>query len=76
MTHTEAHSSVRGIGNSPPSDLIIAALLAETAARFRLAVVFRERSVRWSWKQFASEIEAFAAATARLQNPGRIQWAI
>ena len=76
MAHTEAHSSVRGIGDSPPSDLTIATLLAETASRFKLAAVFRERHVRWSWKQFASEIEGFVAATARLQNPGRVQWAM
>ena len=68
MAHTEAHSYVRGTADSPLSDLTIAALLAETAARFsdRLAVVFREQAVRWSWKQFANEIEAFAAELQKL----------
>ena len=68
MAHTEG-SYVRGTADSPLSDLTIAALLAETAARFsdRLAVVFREQGVRWSWKEFANEIEAFAAG---LQKPG------
>ena len=62
MAHTEAHSYVRGTADSSLSDLTIGALLAETAARFpdRLAVVFREQGVRWSWKEFAKEIEAFA----------------
>ena len=68
MAHTEAQPYVRGTADSPLSDLTIAALLAETAARFpdRLAVVFRKQHVRWSWKQFASEIEAFAGGLQRL----------
>ena len=68
MANTWAHSYVRGKANSPLSDLTIAALLAETVARFpdRLAVVFREQHVRWSWKQFANEIEAFAAGLQKL----------
>ena len=69
MAHTKAHSHVRAAAGSPLSNLTIAALLAETAARVpdRHAVVFREQSMRRSWKQFASEIEAFAAG---LQKPG------
>jgi len=35
MAHTEAHSYVRGTADSPPSDLTIAALLAETPRDFR-----------------------------------------
>ena len=68
MVRIEAHSHLRGTVDSPPSDLTIAALLAETAARFpdRLAVVFREQGVHWSWKQFANEIEAFAAGLQKL----------
>ena len=88
MAHTEAHSYVRGTADSPLSDLTIAALLAETAARFpdRLAVVFREQGVRWSWKEFANEIEAFAAGLQQLGlrkgdrvgiwSPNRVEWLV
>jgi fatty-acyl-CoA synthase len=88
MAHTEAHSYVRGTADSPLSDLTIAALLAETAARFpdRLAVVFREQGVRWNWKEFAKEIEAFAAGLQELGlrkgdrvgvwSPNRVEWLV
>jgi len=88
MAHTEAHSYVRGTADSPLSDLTIAALLAETAARFpdRLAVVFREQGIRWNWKEFANEIEAFAAGLQELGlrkgdrvgiwSPNRVEWLV
>jgi fatty-acyl-CoA synthase len=88
MAHTEAHSYVRGTADSPLSDLTIAALLAETAARFpdRLAVVFREQGVRWSWKEFANEIEAFATGLQEIGlrkgdrvgiwSPNRAEWLV
>ncbi len=88
MAHTEAHSYVRGTADSPLSDLTIAALLADTAARFpdRLAVVFREQGVRWNWKEFASEIEALAAGLQELGlrkgdrvgiwSPNRVEWLV
>jgi fatty-acyl-CoA synthase len=88
MAHTEADSYVRGTADSPLSDLTIAALLAEAAARFpdRLAVVFREQGVRWSWKEFANEIEAFAAGLQELGlrkgdrvgiwSPNRAEWLV
>jgi fatty-acyl-CoA synthase len=88
MAHTEAHSYVRSTADSPLSDLTIAALLAETAARFpdRLAVVFREQGVRWNWKEFANEIEAFAAGLQELGlrkgdrvgiwSPNRVEWLV
>jgi fatty-acyl-CoA synthase len=88
MAHTEAHSYVRGTSDSPLSDLTIAALLAETAARFpeRPAVVFREQGIRWSWKEFANEIEAFAAGLQELGlrkgdrvgiwSPNRVEWLV
>jgi fatty-acyl-CoA synthase len=87
MAHTEG-SYVRGTADSPLSDLTIAALLAETAARFpdRLAVVFREQGVRWNWKEFANEIEAFAAGLQELGlrkgdrvgiwSPNRVEWLV
>ena len=87
MAHTEG-SYVRGTADSPLSDLTIAALLAETAARFpdSLAVVFREQGVRWSWKEFANEIEAFAAGLQELGlrkgdrvgiwSPNRVEWLV
>ena len=88
MAHTEAHSYVRGTADSSLSDLTIGALLAETAARFpdRLAVVFREQGVRWSWKEFANEIEAFATGLQELGlrkgdrvgiwSPNRAEWLV
>ena len=88
MAHTEARSYVRSTADSPLSDLTIAALLAETAARFpdRLAVVFREQGVRWSWQEFANEIEAFAAGLQELGlrkgdrvgiwSPNRVEWLV
>jgi fatty-acyl-CoA synthase len=87
MAHAEG-SYVRGTADSPLSDLTIAALLAETAARFpdRLAVVFREQGVRWNWKEFANEIEAFAAGLQELGlrkgdrvgiwSPNRVEWLV
>lgn len=68
MAHTEAHSYVRGTANSSLSDLTIPALLAQTAAKLPdgLAVVFREQGIRWSWKEFAKEVEAFAVGLQRL----------
>ena len=88
MAHTEAHSHVRGTADSPLSDLTIATSLAETAARFpdRLAVVFREQRLRWIWKQFGNEIEAFAAGLQKLGlrrgdrvgicSPNRVEWLV
>ena len=88
MAHTEARSYVRGTADSPLSDLTIAALLAETAARFpdKLAVVFREQGARWSWQEFANEIEAFAAGLQELGlrkgdrvgiwSPNRVEWLV
>jgi fatty-acyl-CoA synthase len=88
MAQTEARSYVRSTEDSPLSDLTIAALLAETAARFpdRLAVVFREQGVRWSWQEFANEIEAFAAGLQELGlrkgdrvgiwSPNRVEWLV
>ena len=87
MAHTEG-SYVRSTADSPLSDLTIAALLAETAARFpdRLAVVFREQGVRWSWKEFANEVDAFAAGLQELGlrkgdrvgiwSPNRVEWLV
>jgi fatty-acyl-CoA synthase len=88
VAHTEARSYVRGTADSPLSDLTIAALLAETAARFpdRLAVVFREQGTRWSWKGFANEVDAFAAGLQDLGlrkgdrvgiwSPNRVEWLV
>jgi hypothetical protein len=62
VAHTEARSYVRGTADSSPlSDLTIAALLAETAARFpdRLAVVYVNN--RHSWMQcYEQSLQAVA----------------
>jgi fatty-acyl-CoA synthase len=88
MVQIEAHSYVRGTADSPLSDLTIAALLAETATRFpdRPAVIFREQGIRWSWREFANEIEAFAVGLQELGlrkgdrvgiwSPNRVEWLV
>ncbi|MBR1221837.1 AMP-binding protein [Bradyrhizobium sp. U87765 SZCCT0131] len=81
-------SHVEGDATAPLSDLTIFALLADTAARFpdRLAVVFREQGVRWTWRQFQAEVERFAAGLQALGlargdrvgiwSPNRSEWLV
>jgi fatty-acyl-CoA synthase len=81
-------SWVRGDTDVALSEMTIGALLSDTAARFgdRLAVVFREQGVRWSWRQFAAEVDAMAAALEALGlqrgdrlgiwSPNRVEWLV
>ncbi len=79
---------VRGDPHVVLSELTVAGLLADTVARFgdRPAVVFREQGVRWTWGQFAAEVDRFAAGLAALGlqagdrigiwSPNRAEWLV
>jgi len=81
-------SRVKGSTELPLSKATIFGLLADTAARFpeRLAVVFREQGVRWTWREFEAEICALAAGLAALGlrrgdrlgiwSPNRVEWIV
>jgi fatty-acyl-CoA synthase len=79
-------SYVRGATDVPLSEATIGALLADTAARFpeRPAVVFREQGIRWTWREFADEVDILAAGLASIGvvrgdrvgiwSPNRVEW--
>lgn len=81
-------SHVQGDATRPLSDRSIPALLADTVARFgpREAVVFREQGVRWTWRQFAVEVDRLAAGLHALGlrrgdrlgiwSPNRVEWLV
>ncbi|AOK28345.1 MULTISPECIES: AMP-binding protein [Burkholderia] len=61
-------SYVRGATDVPLSEATVGQFLRDTVARFpdRPAVVFREQNVRWSWREFAEEVDVLAAGLAML----------
>ena len=61
-------SQVRGASDVELWNWTIPALLARTAARFgdRPALCFREAGVRWTWREFAAEVDALAAGLLQL----------
>ncbi|WP_179403353.1 AMP-binding protein [Burkholderia guangdongensis] len=79
-------SSVRGATDVPLSDATIGAFLLDTARRFpdRPAAVFREQRVRWTWREFAHEVDVLAAGLLALGvtkgervgiwSPNRSEW--
>ncbi len=79
-------SYVRGESESALSDATIAQFLRDTAARFpdRPAVVFREQGIRWTWREFADEVDVLAAGLASvgigrgdrvgIWSPNRVEW--
>ena len=81
-------SHVKGATDGALSTRIISGLLADTAARHgdREAVVFREQGVRWSWRQFAAEVDRLAAGLHALGlrrgdrigiwSPNRVEWLV
>ncbi len=81
-------SWVRGRDDLPLSVATIPQLLADTVARWpgRPAVVFREQGLRWTWREFAAEVEALAAGLHRLGlakgdrvgiwSPNRAEWLV
>ncbi|HSV81124.1 MAG TPA: AMP-binding protein [Ramlibacter sp.] len=70
------------------STATIPAVLAQTVSRHadRPAVVFREQGVRWTWAQFAEEVDRLAAGLAALGlqpgdrlgiwSPNRVEWLV
>jgi fatty-acyl-CoA synthase len=81
-------SHVSGRTDLPLSDATIYRLLTDTVARFpdRPAVVFREQGVRWTWREFQAEVDAFASGLAGLGlrmgdrvgiwSPNRVEWLV
>lgn len=81
-------SYVRGDISCHLSELTVSALLADTVKHHgqRPAVVFRAQGVRWSWEEFASEIDAMAAGLHALGlrrgdrigiwSPNRFEWTV
>jgi fatty-acyl-CoA synthase len=79
-------SYVRGSTDIPLSDATVGQFLLDTAQRFadRPAVVFREQGIRWTWKEFAQEVDVFAAGLVALGivkgdrvgiwSPNRVEW--
>ncbi|MEQ5840366.1 AMP-binding protein [Paraburkholderia acidicola] len=79
-------SYVRGSTEIPLSDATIARFVHDTVARFgdRPAVVFREQRIRWTWREFAQEIDVLAAGLLALGigardrvgiwSPNRVEW--
>ncbi|MGC2038576.1 AMP-binding protein, partial [Paraburkholderia caledonica] len=79
-------SYVRGSTEIPLSEATIGEFLRSTAERFpdRPAVVFREQQIRWTWKEFAEEVDILAAGFLALGivkgdrvgiwSPNRVEW--
>jgi fatty-acyl-CoA synthase len=81
-------SYVRGPTDEPLSDATVGGLLRETARRFaqRPAVVFREQSVRWNWREFDTAVDMLALGLRALGvekgervgiwSPNRVEWLV
>ena len=79
-------SYVRGSTEIALSEATIGQFLRDTAARVpdRPAVVFREQGIRWTWREFADEVDVLAAGlvSAGIQrgdrvgiwSPNRVEW--
>ena len=79
-------SYVRGSTAVPLSEATIGRLLRDTVERFpdRPAVVFREQGIRWTWHEFAREVDVLAAGLVSLGiargervgiwSPNRVEW--
>ncbi|WP_250492834.1 AMP-binding protein [Caballeronia sp. GAWG1-1] len=79
-------SYVRGATDTPLSDATVSRFLLDTARRFpgRPAVVFREQNIRWTWREFADEIDVLASGLLALGieagdrvgiwSPNRAEW--
>ncbi|WP_323069498.1 AMP-binding protein [Mycetohabitans endofungorum] len=81
-------SYVRGRTDVPLSGATVGEFLGQTAQRFadRLAVVFQEQGVRWTWREFFQEVDVLAAGLASLGigkgdrvgiwSPNRVEWLV
>src|SRR5579863_3664961 len=79
-------SHVRGATDIPLSNATLSRFLLETAGQFpdRPAVVFREQNVRWTWREFANEVDVLASGLRALGiqagdrvgiwSPNRVEW--
>jgi len=79
-------SYVRGATDIPLSDATVSRFLLDTVERFpdRPAVVFREQDIRWTWREFANEVDVLATALLGLGlqpgdrvgiwSPNRVEW--
>ncbi|MFL6699950.1 MAG: AMP-binding protein [Vitreoscilla sp.] len=81
-------SHVVGWTDIPLSDATIYGLLADIAKCYpeRPAVVFCEQGIRWTWREFVAEVDAFGAGLAALGlakgdrvgiwSPNRVEWLV
>ncbi len=79
-------SYVRGSTEIALSDATVSRFLLVTVARFpdRPAVVFREQNIRWTWRDFANEVDVLASGLLQLGveagdrvgiwSPNRAEW--
>ncbi|CAB3778819.1 AMP-binding protein [Pararobbsia alpina] len=79
---------VRGSTDEPLSDATVGGLLRDTARRFaeRPAVVFREQSIRWTWREFDAAVDTLALGLRALGlekgdrvgiwSPNRVEWLV
>ena len=79
-------SYVRGSTDIPLSDATVSRLLRGTAATHpdRPAVIFREQNIRWTWREFADEVDVLASGLSSLGveagdrvgvwSPNRSEW--
>lgn len=79
-------SQVRGATDIPLSDATVSRFLLDTVARFpdRPGVTFREQNIRWTWRQFADEVDVLASGLLALGveagdrvgiwSPNRAEW--
>lgn len=81
-------SQVKGRTDATLSEDTIAQFLADTVLRFpnKLAVVFREQGIRWTWAEFQAQVDALAAGFLSLGlqvgdrvgiwAPNRAEWIV
>src|SRR5580698_6186484 len=79
-------SYVRGSTDIPLSDATVSRFLRGTAAKYpdRPAVIFREQNIRWTWREFADEVDVLASGLLKLGvtagdrvgiwSPNRSEW--
>ena len=79
-------SYVRGSTDIPLSEATVVSFCAIRSRRFpdRPAVIFREQNVRWTWQEFADEVDMLAAGLLALGvengdrvgiwSPNRVEW--
>ena len=79
-------SYVRGRTDVALSEATVGQFLRDTVARFpdRPAVVFREQGIRWTWREFADEVDVLAAGLVSagirpgdrvgIWSPNRVEW--